>query len=143
MITAHEASRERWLTGTPDLLTTSVNRNILQNTTDHEIRRKKDIKNTVEEVKKKTQKRHSSSVKDKMSRSSSSNSKGKQKENANGEEGRAPALRGTLTHHSSSSSARSDRSQLVDLVVEDTTAEDAERVRFVLSSPVVVDSIVY
>tara|TARA_R110002060_G_scaffold76799_1_gene87553 strand:- start:716 stop:919 length:204 start_codon:yes stop_codon:yes gene_type:complete len=37
---------------------------------------------------------------------------------------------GMLRHHSSaSSSAKSDRSQLVDLVVEDTTAEDIERVR--------------
>lgn len=39
-------------------------------------------------------------------------------------------LKGMLRHHSSaSSSAKSDRSQLVDLVVEDTTAEDTERVR--------------
>jgi len=57
--------------------------------------------------------------------------KGKQKAGvANGEEGRAPALQGMLRHHSSaSSSVKSDRSQLVDLVVEDTAAEDAERVR--------------
>lgn len=39
-------------------------------------------------------------------------------------------LKGMLRHHSSaSSSAKSDRSQLVDLVVEDTAAEDLERVR--------------
>jgi hypothetical protein len=37
---------------------------------------------------------------------------------------------GMLRHHSSaSSSAKSDRSQLVDLVVEDKSAEETERVR--------------
>lgn len=39
-------------------------------------------------------------------------------------------MTGLLRHHSSSSSsAKSDRSQLVDLVVEDKTAEETERVR--------------
>ena len=39
-------------------------------------------------------------------------------------------MEGRLRHHSSSSSsAKSDRSQLVDLVVEDHKAEEAERVR--------------
>lgn len=70
----------------------------------------------MEEVTKKTQKKHSSR---------SSSAKGKGKENPNGEEGRAPLLSGLLRHHSSgSSSAKSDRSQLVDLVVEDTEAEE-------------------
>jgi len=119
VITAFEASRERWLNTSPDLLTTSANRNLLQPTRDNEIRRA----NIVEEVTKKTRRKHD--AKDKKSRSSSS--KGKQTE---GEEGRAPALKGMLRHHSSaSSSAKSDRSQLVDLVVEDTVAEDTERVR--------------
>jgi hypothetical protein len=81
----------------------------------------------VEEVTKKTQRKHSDA---KGKKSRSGGPKGKQKEVANGEEGRAPALKGMLRHHSSaSSSAKSDRSQLVDLVVEDETAEDAERVR--------------
>jgi len=71
-------------------------------------------------VTKKTQKKHSPS-----SKSRDSSSKGKGKENVNGEEGRAPLLAGMLRHHSSaSSSAKSDRSQLVDLIVEDTAAED-------------------
>jgi hypothetical protein len=99
---------------------------LLQPTRDNEIRRASNIRATVEEVTKKSQRKHS----DKKSKSRSSSSKGKQI--ANGEEGRAPgpALTGMLRHHSSgSSSAKSDRSQLVDLVVEDTTAEDAERVR--------------
>jgi hypothetical protein len=100
----------------------------LQPTKDHEIRRASNIKNTVEQVTKKTQRKHSSDAKGQKSRISGS--KGKQNVPANGEEGRNPALRGMLRHHSSgSSSAKSDRSQLIDLVVEDTTAEEAERVR--------------
>jgi hypothetical protein len=92
---------------------------------DNEIRRANNIRTTVEEVTKKSQRKHSS-----KSRSSSSKGKQKEQDNSNGEEGRAPALKGMLRHHSSaSSSAKSDRSQLVDLVVEDKTAEDAERVR--------------
>lgn len=127
VITAHEASRERWLNSSPGLITTSANRNLLQPTRDNEIRRESNIKQTVHDVAKKSQKRHSSS--DKSSKGTTS-SKGKQKAEGNGEEGRAPAMKGMLRHHSSaSSSAKSDRSQLVDLVVEDTTAEEVERVR--------------
>jgi len=127
VITAHEASRERWLTASPDLLTTSANRNLLQPTKDNKIRRKSNIRATVEDVKKKTERKHSSASKGKER---SSSSKGKQRDEATGEEGRAPAMMGMLRHHSSaSSSAKSDRSQLVDLVVEDETAEDTERVR--------------
>lgn len=125
VITAHEASRERWLTASPDLLTTSANRNLLQPTKDNEIRRASNIRETVQDVTRKTKRKHSSKTK-----KADSISKGKQKDDGNGEEGRAPALKGMLRHHSSaSSSAKSDRSQLVDLVVEDTVAEDTERVR--------------
>lgn len=109
VITAHEVSREAWLTAQPDLLTTSANRNLLQPTKDNAKRRQSNIKKTVEEVKNKGKHRDSS---------------------ANGEEGRAPMLKGLLRHHSSgSSSGKSDRSQLVDLVVEDEVAEETERVR--------------
>lgn len=128
MITAHEASRERWLNSSPGLITTSANRNLLQPTRDNEIRRASNVRETVEEVTKKTKRKHSS-----KSRTRDSASKGKQKDvpgDATGEEGRAPAMLGMLRHHSSgSSSAKSDRSQLVDLVVEDKTAEEIERVR--------------
>lgn len=57
--------------------------------------------------------------------------KGKDRDSSlDDEEGRAPVLKGMLRHHSSgSSSAKSDRSQLVDLVVEDEVAEETERVR--------------
>ena len=74
------------------------------------MRRKSNIKKTVENVQ----------------------NKGKHKDSSSdGEEGRgAPMLKGMLRHHSSeSSSAKSDRSQLVDLVVEDEVAEETERVR--------------
>lgn len=109
------------------MVTTSANRNLLQPTRDNEIRRASNVRGTVEEVTKKTKRKHSASNKNRKRESSS---KGKQKDAATGEEGRAPALMGMLRHHSSaSSSAKSDRSQLVDLVVEDTTAEDIERVR--------------
>ena len=129
VITAHEASRERWLTGQPDLLTTSTNRNLLQPTKDNEIRRASNVRETVEDVTKKTQKKHKKGSKDNK-RDTSSSSKGKQKDVPNGEEGRAPIMKGMLRHHSSaSSSAKSDRSQLVDLVVEDSDAEETERVR--------------
>lgn len=99
---------------------------MLQPTKDNKIRRKSNIRETVEDVKKKTERKHSGKGKER-----SSSSKGKQvEEEATGEEGRAPAMMGMLRHHSSdSSSAKSDRSQLVDLVVEDETAEETERVR--------------
>ncbi|KAG9235804.1 organic solute transporter Ostalpha-domain-containing protein [Amylocarpus encephaloides] len=127
VITAHEVSRERWLNSSPGLLTTSTNRNLLQPTRDNEIRRASNIRNTVEDVTRKTKRKHTSIKNDKAGKAEP---KGKQKEVANGEEGRAPAMKGMLRHHSSaSSSAKSERSQLVDLVVEDTSAEEADRVR--------------
>lgn len=118
VITAHVPSRERWLSAQPGLLTTSANRNLLQPTKDNGIRRASNIRETVDDVTSQRVKRKSSS-------------KGKKKaKSSDGEEGRAPMLKGMLRHHSSgSSSAKSERSQLVDLVVEDTTAEDTERVR--------------
>jgi hypothetical protein len=91
------------------LLTTSANRNLLQPTKDNKIRRQSNIKKTVENVQ----------------------NKGKDRESlSDAEEGRAPILKGMLRHHSSgTSSVKSDRSQLVDLVVEDEVAEETERVR--------------
>ncbi|CAG8971297.1 hypothetical protein HYALB_00001464 [Hymenoscyphus albidus] len=129
VITAHQVSRERWLHSSPNLLTTSANRNLLQPTRDNEIRRASDIRETVEDVTKKTQRKHSASNKGKK-RDLSTEDKQQKKGAPTGEEGRAPAMKGMLRHHSSaSSSAKSDRSQLVDLVVEDTAAEETERVR--------------
>ncbi|RDL38860.1 DUF300-domain-containing protein [Venustampulla echinocandica] len=128
VITAHQASRERWLNASPDLLTTSTNRNLLQPTRDNRIRREQNIRETVDEVAKKTQRKHSSSA---TERKRMNDVKGKAKYISTGEEGRAPTLLGKNLQHqsSSSSSAKSDRSQLVDLIVEDVPAEEAERVR--------------
>ena len=115
------------MTASPDLLTTSANRNLLQPTRENEIRRARNIRKTVEDVTNQTKQKHHSS---KSTNADNGSFKGKAVDGANGEEGRAPILQGMLRHHSSaSSSAKSDRSQLVDLVVEDTTAEETERVR--------------
>ena len=107
-------------------MTTSANRNLLQPTNDNRIRRASNIRETVEDVTKRTKGKSS-----KTSKSRSRDSKGKNKENSPlNEEGRAPMLKGMLRQHSSaSSSAKSDRSQLVDVIVEDTAAEETERVR--------------
>lgn len=109
VITAHTVSREAWITTQPDLLTTSANRNLLQPTKDNATQRESNVRKTVQKVQ----------------------NKGKDKDSSSdGEEGRAPILKGMLRHHSSESgSAKSDRSQLVDLVVEDEVAEETERVR--------------
>lgn len=91
------------------MLTTSANRNLLQPTKDNKIRRKGNIKETIEAVQ----------------------NKGKSRDDpSNGGEGRAPVLKGMIRHHSSgSSSTKSKRSQLVDVVVEDEVAGETERVR--------------
>lgn len=121
VVTAHIPSRERWMHADPDLMTTSTNRNLLQPTKASRSKRKSKIKDTISAVKARTE----SSPKGKQKDESSSD-----RGDGQGEEGRAPGLKGLLRQHSSaSSSGKSDRSQLVDLVVEDTTAEETERVR--------------
>ena len=109
MITAHVPSRERWYNPEPEILTTSANRNLLHPTNINKKRRKKDIEERL--------------------------TKGKHRTSASGEEdhgsksrSRAPVIDKTIREGSSSSS-KSGRSQLVDLVVEDKGAEEAERVR--------------
>jgi hypothetical protein len=105
VITAHEASRERWLYQESTLITTATNRRILQPTKADEALRKTNIRKTAD--------------------------KGKHRCSSSSEERkthRAPIFRGMLRSNSSSS-AKSDRSQLVDLVVEDTEAEEIARVK--------------
>jgi hypothetical protein len=103
VVTAHEASKERWMSQDPNLLTTSTNRNLLQPTKDHKKRRRSRIEEGIKQGK----------------RSGSSPSKE-----------RGSAIAAKLTRNpSASGSSKSGRSQLVDLVVEDTDAEEAERVR--------------
>ena len=88
------------------MITTATNRHILQPTKAHEALRKMNAQRVID--------------------------KGKRRSSLASEESktpRAPILRGMLRNSSSSSSVTSDRSQLVDLVVEDTEAEEKERVR--------------
>ncbi|KAF1850755.1 DUF300-domain-containing protein [Cucurbitaria berberidis CBS 394.84] len=111
VIEAHRASREDRLYANPNILTASTNRNLLQPTKDNERRRKSQIKGI-----------------------QASHNKGKQRsDSSNGESSRSRS-RGPISKllrqkSSSSSSAKSERSQLVDLVVEDHQAEEVDVVR--------------
>ena len=116
VIEAHRPSRQERLYANPSILTASTNRNLLQPTKDHKRRRKSQIQSIQESVDKGKQRRGSS--KGESSRSKSPHSKS-----------HAPFSHLLRQKSSSSSSAKSDRSQLVDLVVEDRQAEEVERVR--------------
>lgn len=109
VITAHIPSKERWYSNDPPMLTTSTNRNILHPTQVNKKRRQKSINERL--------------LKGKHRGSSSSGGASGSKPKT-----RAPVVEGELKD-SSSGSSKSGRSQLVDLVVEDTEAEEAERVR--------------
>ena len=87
----------------PNLLTTSTNRNLFQPTKDHKKHRRSEIQDGIR--------------KGKLASSS-------------GSKERTSAIAAKLKRDASASeSSGSRRSQLVDLVVEDTDAEEAERVR--------------
>ena len=106
---------ERWLGADPGIITTSTNRNLLQPTKVNRERRTSHVQNDLD---KRKHRRSSSS-------SSASGSRSKSKSGT-----RAPVLNGLLREESSSShSAKSGRSQLVDLMIEDNQAEETERVR--------------
>lgn len=108
VITAHVPSSERWLGSDPNILTTSTNRNLLQPSKAKKARRASSIQKTADKGKHKSTAPHASSL----------------------AKSRAPQLSDMLREESSSSaSVKSGRSQLVDLVVEDTEAEETERVR--------------
>ncbi|EHY57973.1 Vaccuole membrane protein hfl11 [Exophiala dermatitidis] len=115
VITAHEARREDWLNRDPNLLTTSTNRNLFQPTRDHRTRRRSEIRHNIRKGK------HRST-----SRSSS---------HASSSDQQPPAAQTAIErklkrdHSTGAASGKSDSSQLVDLIVEDTEAEEAERVR--------------
>lgn len=114
MIEAHRASREDRLYSTPPVITAATNRNLLQPTADHKKRRRSQIEN----VKKASDKG--------KRRSDSSNSHAESSKSSS----RVPVVGKLLRQKSSSSTSdKSDRSQLVDLVVEDHQAEEVERVR--------------
>jgi hypothetical protein len=87
----------------PNLLTTSTNRNLFQPTRDNRARKRSEIREGLQ--------------------------KGKNRSNSRSQE-RVGVIESKLTRRrSTSETSHSDQSQLVDLVVEDTEAEEAERVR--------------
>jgi hypothetical protein len=88
----------------PDLLTTSANRNLLQATKDNKIKRRTETRRSIHKSK-----NHSSSG----SRNRSGTIESKK----------------IARDKSASGSSKSGQSQVVDLVVEDTKAEEVERVR--------------
>jgi hypothetical protein len=92
----------------PNMLTTSTNRNLLQPTRDHKRRRRTEIERSIQKGK---------------TRSTSPSDEG------SSQHGAIESKLARKQQRSPSASGKSDRSQLVDLVVEDTDAEEAELVR--------------
>lgn len=106
VITAHMATKDDWMNGDPNLLTTSANRHLFQPTEDHKRRRRSELKKRIHKGK---------------ARSSSRSSDEE-------EDGLESKLHRDLSS-SPSKSSKIDESLLVDLVVEDVEAEQMERVR--------------
>ncbi|KAF2456118.1 organic solute transporter Ostalpha-domain-containing protein [Lineolata rhizophorae] len=140
VITAHTASREARLYGTPTIVTASTNRNLLQPTRENRRRRKSRINEIRDEVKHSKGKggRGSGSHRGSGSAASSSGSAGSPADGSSRRGSKVPVLDALLRKGSQSSESegsaeerdpRMDRSQLVDLVVEDREAEEVERVR--------------
>lgn len=121
VIEAHRARREDRFTTEPPIITASTNRNYLQPTAENKRRRKSQIKKIQADKGK-----HDKGTNDKGRHRSDSSSNGESSKSKS----RAPLV-GTLLRQksSSSSSAKSNKSQLVDLVVEDRDAEEIDRVR--------------
>lgn len=126
MITAYVVPKKRWL---HDPSTASSNRSILLPEEDSATQQATNVNLTAEEVVRKSHARHKKSLSPTYKRGNSS--KGKQVDKSGGtEQGHAPVSEGILQQHlSNTSSAKSDRSQRVDLIVEDTEAEERERAR--------------
>ena len=122
VITAHTATRFSALYDEPNLITASSNRHVLQPTAQNRKRREHRIKSIQEGM-------QQGKKQDKGKQRSDSSSVASTHEH--GGISRLPVV-GTLLRQgsqSSSSSGKTDRSQLVDLVVEDHEAEQIERVR--------------
>lgn len=117
VITAHTADREAVLHRDPSMITASTNRHVLQPTRANKQRRKSRIQDIQD---------HANKGKHRTSSSGGEASKSKAKSKTD----HRPLLSKITSQASSSSSgAKSDRSQLVDLVIEDHEAEEIERVR--------------
>lgn len=95
----------------PGLLTTSTNRNLFQPTRDHRTRRRSEIRHSIQKGK---------------NRSTSRSDRSQSSDPAPAPGGIEQKLKREL---SPAGSGKSNKSQLVDLIVEDTQAEEAERVR--------------
>lgn len=108
VITAHEATREDWMRGDPGMLTTSANRNLLQPTRDHKSRRRTEIRDNIHKGKARSSSRGSSSQRP---------------------EGGIEAKLANDLNPEDAEAGKTNRSQLIDLIVEDEAAEQAERVR--------------
>jgi hypothetical protein len=113
VIEAHRATRESHLYSNPRIITGGTNRHLLQPTKVNKQRRKSKVKAIQDSADKGKHRSDSSSGEPSSSKS------------------RTPLVGKLLRQEtsSSSSSGKSDKSQLVDLVVEDHDAEDIERVR--------------
>ena len=109
VITAHEATRQDWMRSDPSIVTTSTNRNLLQPTKDNKNRRKSDIRESINKGK---------------ARSCSSRGSSSRRAPSGIEDKLANDLR-----PDGADPNNTDRSQLVDLVLEDEHAEEVERVR--------------
>ena len=110
VITAHEAVRQDWMHRDPTMLTTSANRNLLQPTKDNKARRRSDIRESIHKGKER-----------------SSSSRGSSSRRQDG--GTIEAKLQNDLNPEDADPAKTDRSQLVDLILEDEQAEEAERVR--------------
>lgn len=113
MIEANRASQEAVLYKDPTLITSSTNRHVLQPTKVNKKRRKDKIREI-----------QASTDRDKHRGSSSSRGSGSKSDSKS-----SRPLLSKIVSGSSSSSENEDRSQIVDLVVEDHEAENIERVR--------------
>lgn len=113
VITANQPSRWERLYSNPPVITQSTNRNILQPTEENRKRRQSRLHEIQESV---------AQARDRSASGGSDASKSNSKS-------RIPIVGRLLQRQDSSDSAKSDRSQLVDLVVEDHEAEQVERAR--------------
>ena len=109
VVTAHEASREDWMRRDPRMLTTSTNRHLIQPTKDHQIRRKRELRESI----------HKGKERSTSSKGSRSAIESKLRKDLHPEEQGTQELPNDTT----------DRDQLVDLVIEDHEAEEMEKVR--------------
>jgi len=144
VITAHNATREDRLYAEPGMITASTNRHLLQATKENRSRRKSRISQIQKDVGKGkhrrpelspvrsddeedfTQAGESAIVDDRASKHSAEGDE--EHRGRSGIISHIPIIGGLLAHQRTAST-HSHKSQLVDLIVEDTQAEEIERVR--------------